>query len=180
MSITRVAGRRGTGSQSGRTGWAAAVLTAAALLGISACSASASSSSQATPAGSAAEGGSVGGQQADGGVQASGSGSIIPASSSTLHWHSCGGQLAQAGVTECAMLSVPADYAKPGCRHISLALDMVPATAPKSRQQGVMLVNPGGPGGSGLSMAAEVAQGLDPSVAAEYDIVGFDPRGVGS
>jgi pimeloyl-ACP methyl ester carboxylesterase len=78
------------------------------------------------------------------------------------------------------MLSVPLDYAKPGGRHISLALDMVLATAPKSRQQGVMLVNPGGPGGSGLSMAAEVAQGLSPSVAAEYDIVGFDPRGVGA
>jgi pimeloyl-ACP methyl ester carboxylesterase len=83
-------------------------------------------------------------------------------------------------VTRCALLSVPADYAKPGGRHISLALDMVPATAPKSRQQGVMLVNPGGPGGDGLPMAAEVAQGLSPGVAAEYDIVGFDPRGVGS
>src|SRR2546430_731183 len=54
------------------------------------------------------------------------------------------------------------------------------ATAPKSQQQGVLLVNPGGPGGSGLSLAAEVAQGLSPDVAARYDIVGFDPRGVGS
>ena len=57
---------------------------------------------------------------------------------------------------------------------------MVPATAPKSRQQGVLLVNPGGPGGDGLPLAAEVAQGLSPGVAAEYNIVGFDPRGVGS
>ena len=81
---------------------------------------------------------------------------------------------------ECTTLSVPVDYAKPGGRHISLALDMIPATAPKSQQQGVLLVNPGGPGGSGLSLAAEVAQGLSPSVAAQYDIVGFDPRGVGS
>ena len=137
MSITRVAGRRGTGGQSGRTGWAAAVLTAAALLGVGACSASASSSGQAAPAGSAAAGGSQpGGRQADGGSQASGSGSIVPASGSTLHWHSCAGQLAQAGVSQCAMLSVPADYAKPGGRHISLALDTIPATAPKSRQQG--------------------------------------------
>ena len=78
------------------------------------------------------------------------------------------------------MLSVPVDYAKPGGRHISLALDMVPATAPKSQQQGILLVNPGGPGASGLSLAAEVAQGLSPGVAAQYDIVGFDPRGVGS
>ena len=78
------------------------------------------------------------------------------------------------------MLSVPVDYAKPGGRHISLALDMIPATAPKSQQQGILLVNPGGPGGSGLPLAAEVAQGLSPGVAAQYDIVGFDPRGVGS
>src|SRR5206468_5996716 len=53
-------------------------------------------------------------------------------------------------------------------------------TAPKSKQQGILLVNPGGPGASGLSLAAEVAQGLSPGVAAQYDIVGFDPRGVGS
>ena len=78
------------------------------------------------------------------------------------------------------MLSVPVNYAQPGGRHISLALDMIPATAPKSRQQGVLLVNPGGPGASGLSLASEVAQGLGRGVAAEYDIVGFDPRGVGS
>ena len=78
------------------------------------------------------------------------------------------------------MLSVPVDYAKPGGRHISLALDMIPATAPKSQQQGILLVNPGGPGASGLALAVEVAQGLSPAVAARYDIVGFDPRGVGS
>ena len=78
------------------------------------------------------------------------------------------------------MLSVPLDYADPSGRHISLALDMVPATAPRSQQQGVMLVNPGGPGGDGLPLAAEVAQGINRGVAADYDIVGFDPRGVGS
>src|SRR5207302_4341436 len=59
-------------------------------------------------------------------------------------------------------------------------LDMIPATAPRSQQQGIMLVNPGGPGASGLSLAPAVAQGLAPGTAADYDIVGFDPRGVGS
>ena len=57
---------------------------------------------------------------------------------------------------------------------------MIPATAPVSAQQGILLVNPGGPGASGLSLAAEVAGGLSPAVARDYDIVGFDPRGVGS
>ena len=54
------------------------------------------------------------------------------------------------------------------------------ATAPPSQQQGDLLVNPGGPGGSGLSLAAFVADGLSPQVAADYNIIGFDPRGVGS
>ena len=177
MSIARVARRRGAKGPWNRTAWAIATLTATALLGVSACSASTSSSAQATPT----SGGATAGAQAGGaaGAGAAGSASVVPAHS-TLHWHACSGQLAQAGVPECAMLSVPADYAKPGGRHISLALDMVPATAPKSQQQGVLLVNPGGPGGDGLPLAAEVAEGLSPGVAAEYDIVGFDPRGVGS
>jgi len=95
----------------------------------------------------------------------------------TLHWTACPAE----GVgVECTMLSVPLNYADPSGRHIQLALDMVPATAPKSQQQGILLVNPGGPGGDGLPLAAEIAAGLSPSVAAQYDIVGFDPRGVGS
>jgi pimeloyl-ACP methyl ester carboxylesterase len=101
----------------------------------------------------------------------------VPASLSKLHWTSCDVSGAQ---LECAHLQVPLDYSKPNGRKITLALSMVPATAPKSQQQGVLLVNPGGPGGSGLSLAAAVAQGLNPSVAADYDIVGFDPRGVGA
>jgi pimeloyl-ACP methyl ester carboxylesterase len=56
----------------------------------------------------------------------------------------------------------------------------VPATAPADQRQGVLLVNPGGPGGPGLSLAATVAEGLNASVASEYDIIGFDTRGTGS
>ncbi len=179
MSISRVAVRRATGVRSGRTSWLTAILTATALLGLSACSAGASSSSQATPPASSTQSGGAGTGGSAVGRAPQATGPVVPARS-TLKWHACSGQLAQAGVPKCAMLSVPADYAKPGGRHISLALDMVPATAPKSQQQGVLLVNPGGPGGDGLPLAAEVAQGLSPSVAAEYDIVGFDPRGVGS
>ena len=88
-------------------------------------------------------------------------GPIVP-SHDALHWHSCSGELATEGVPDCTMLSVPLNYADPGGRHISLALDMVPATAPPSQQQGIMLVNPGGPGGDGLTLAAEVAQTPQP------------------
>jgi pimeloyl-ACP methyl ester carboxylesterase len=176
MSISRVTGRRGTAGTSDRTSWPAALLTTAALLVVSACSASTSSSSgPAAPASSAPPAVAATGT----GSGSAASGSVVPAHS-TLHWHACAGQLAQEGVPQCTTLSVPVNYAQPGGRHISLALDMVPATAPKSRQQGVLLVNPGGPGGDGLPLAAETAAGLSPGVAAEYAIVGFDPRGVGS
>jgi pimeloyl-ACP methyl ester carboxylesterase len=80
----------------------------------------------------------------------------------------------------CASLQVPLDYRHPAGRKITLAVSEMPATAPAAQQQGYLLVNPGGPGASGLSLAADVAAGLDPAVAAEYNIIGFDPRGVGS
>ena len=176
MSISPVAVRRAAGRHRGRTGWVSATaITVAALLGVGACSASSSSSGQAaSPAAGSTDPGNTGA-----GGAASATGPVVPAHS-TLRWHACTGQAAQQGVPDCTTLSVPVDYAKPGGRHISLALDRVPATAPKSQQQGILLVNPGGPGGTGLPLAAEVAQGLSPDVAARYDIVGFDPRGVGS
>ena len=149
---------------------AAAALTAglAALLTLSACTSSSSAAPSATTAGTV-----------PGSASASATGPIIP-TASTLHWHACTGEVGQLGVRDCTMLSVPLNYADPGGRHISLALDMIPATAPPSRQQGILLVNPGGPGGSGLTLAVAVAQGLAPGVTADYNIVGFDPRGVGS
>ena len=165
MSMSRLRGRT-------RGGVAGLTVSVAALTGLTACT---SSGSAASPQSSTA----TATPTAQGGSTQAASGSILPAHS-TLHWHSCSGQLAEEGVPDCAMLSVPLNYSDPGGRHISLALDMIPATAPASQQQGIMLVNPGGPGGSGLSLAPDVAQGLSSAVAADYDIVGFDPRGVGS
>jgi pimeloyl-ACP methyl ester carboxylesterase len=137
---------------------AAAGLTGAVLLAVAGCtsgSATAGSSVSAAPPGS----------------------DPAAAATSALHWHSCS---IQGTSLQCASLRVPLDYARPGGRSITLALSRVPATAPASQQQGDLLVNPGGPGGSGLSLAAFVAAGLNPQVAADYNIIGFDPRGVGS
>jgi pimeloyl-ACP methyl ester carboxylesterase len=100
---------------------------------------------------------------------------VPSAATSTLHWQACSGQLAG---LQCASLQVPLNYADPGGRKITIALSMVPATAPASQQQGVMLVNPGGPGEPGRSFAGFIASGVSPQVRADYDIVGFDPRGV--
>jgi pimeloyl-ACP methyl ester carboxylesterase len=96
---------------------------------------------------------------------------------SRLAWHSC---TSQGPHLQCASLQVPLDYSHPDGRKITLALSRVPATAPADQRQGVLLVNPGGPGGPGLSLAATVAEGLNASVASEYDIIGFDTRGTGS
>ncbi|MFE6836992.1 alpha/beta hydrolase [Streptomyces sp. NPDC057705] len=78
---------------------------------------------------------------------------------------------------QCASLKVPLDHARPAGRQISLALTRVPHTAATS--QGPLLVNPGGPGGSGRSLAGFIASALPKDVAAQYDVIGFDPRGVG-
>ncbi|MFD6877435.1 MULTISPECIES: alpha/beta hydrolase [unclassified Streptomyces] len=78
---------------------------------------------------------------------------------------------------QCASLPVPLDHDRPAGRQISLALTRVPHTAATS--QGPLLVNPGGPGGSGRALAGFVASTLPKDVAAQYDVIGFDPRGVG-
>jgi len=100
-----------------------------------------------------------------------------------VRWRSCAGP--GNPKLRCASIQVPLDYSHRGGTAITLALSEVPATAPAAQRQGILLVNPGGPGASmtfpgGLNMASLVAEGLSPSVAADYDIIGFDTRGVGS
>ncbi len=136
--------------------------------GLSACTSGPAPGSSASAGASGTTGGGAG-------TVGAGTAAIVP-TASTLHWSQCGGSLSG---SECATLAVPLNYADPGGRKITLALSMIPATAPAARQQGVLLVNPGGPGEPGRSLASAVASGLSPQVAASYDIVGFDPRGVG-
>ncbi|MGE5137235.1 MAG: alpha/beta hydrolase [Gemmatimonadota bacterium] len=149
---------RPNGAPPRRRTLAAAALPAAAALLLAACT----SGGTTSPAGIK----DTSGAQAGGSTAAGG----------TLHWRPC--TLSQTPM-KCASLQVPLDYSKPHGRQISLALSMVPATAPAGSRLGDLLVNPGGPGASGLSLAGDVAAGLDPSVAARYNIIGFDPRGVG-
>jgi pimeloyl-ACP methyl ester carboxylesterase len=94
-----------------------------------------------------------------------------------LNWQPC---TVSGASVQCASLQVPLNYARPSGRKITLALSMVAATAPPGRQRGDLLVNPGGPGGPGRYLAAQVAFSLDHNVAAAYNIIGFDPRGVGA
>ncbi|MZF84495.1 alpha/beta hydrolase [Streptomyces sp. SID5643] len=91
-------------------------------------------------------------------------------------WESCATE--DYPTLQCASLKVPLDHRRPHGEKISLALSRVPHTA--RTYQGPLLVNPGGPGGSGLSLAGFVASSLPAKVAAQYDVIGFDPRGVGA
>ncbi|HEY2239125.1 MAG TPA: alpha/beta hydrolase [Streptosporangiaceae bacterium] len=110
----------------------------------------------------------------------SSSGGSSGAGVGTVQWTGCSIGGIPGNTLKCANLQVPLNYSDPSGRKITLALSEVPATAPKSQQLGDLLVNPGGPGASGRSLAAAVASGLSQSVASRYNIIGFDPRGVGA
>jgi pimeloyl-ACP methyl ester carboxylesterase len=80
------------------------------------------------------------------------------------------------GTFECAQITVPVDYAAPTGPTITVGIVRQPA-ADQANKVGVLLVNPGGPGGSGIET---VESGQVPAaVAARFDVIGFDPRGVG-
>ncbi|MGW8743410.1 alpha/beta hydrolase [Streptomyces sp. NPDC055794] len=102
-------------------------------------------------------------------------GTPAAASAAKLPWKKCATE--DYPTLQCASLEVPLDHARPRGRQITLALSRVPHTA--ATYQGPLLVNPGGPGGSGLTLAGFVASSLPEKVAAQYDVIGFDPRGVG-
>jgi hypothetical protein len=79
--------------------------------------------------------------------------------------------------TECGTLSVPQDYRDPSGKQITIALTRLRATDPR-RRLGSLAVNPGGPGGSGYLMPIELVM-TDTELNGRYDLIGFDPRGVG-
>ncbi|MCL2090464.1 MAG: alpha/beta hydrolase [Micrococcales bacterium] len=76
---------------------------------------------------------------------------------------------------ECTWLTVPMDYANPSGETIKLAL----ARSTAENSQGSIVINPGGPGGSGVDVVAAFVDGLGDRSRDVLDVVGFDPRGVG-
>ncbi len=79
---------------------------------------------------------------------------------------------------ECARIEVPLDYENPDGRTAQIALLRVPA---KGEAIGSLLLNPGGPGFSGMSHAPLVADKLgEHPITEQFDLIGFDPRGVGA
>ena len=81
---------------------------------------------------------------------------------------------------ECGFVEVPVDYRDPEAGSIRIAVNVHRATA-QHKRIGYLLVNPGGPGESGVELVDYVPLGLFPDeLVARFDIVGFDPRGVGA
>ncbi|MFJ1548312.1 alpha/beta hydrolase [Streptomyces sp. NPDC088246] len=93
-----------------------------------------------------------------------------------LRWERC--DTGQPAALECAKVKVPLDYRAPGGRKIDLAISRIKAGSTKERR-GVLLMNPGGPGVQGLTMPAEMEPLLSAEVRERFDLIGFDPRGVG-
>ena len=104
------------------------------------------------------------------------SSSGLPSSSpsGTIAWTACGAPF------ECGTVTVPVDYAHPANGSMRLALIRLPAMGPGPKI-GDLLTDPGGPGDSGVTFVREAGQSLfSANLRAHFDIIGFDPRGVGA
>ena len=86
-----------------------------------------------------------------------------------LSWKKCETRL------ECATFTVPLDYRKPNGRTITITAARNKATG---TSRGNLLMNPGGPGGSGVDYILDAAYIVSPSIRRQFDLVSFDPRGV--
>jgi pimeloyl-ACP methyl ester carboxylesterase len=96
--------------------------------------------------------------------------SSAPFEPAPLQWRPCNG-------IECATMAVPVDYTAPEGPTIELALVRVPAND-QERRLGSLVVNPGGPGASGVDYVG-TGQVFDEDVHDRFDVIGFDPRGTG-
>ncbi|MFJ7197578.1 MULTISPECIES: alpha/beta hydrolase [unclassified Streptomyces] len=103
-----------------------------------------------------------------------------PSAHQRLVWGPCSPQqreLNEAGA-QCTEVTVPLDYSDPGGRTIKIAVSRIKATAKHGQRRGVLLSNPGGPGGTGLANTLSLQPALK-DVADRYDLIGFDPRFLG-
>ena len=92
--------------------------------------------------------------------------------SQTLSWKSC-----QDGF-DCTTVTVPLNYADPTAG--SIKLQLVRHKAKSGKPKGNLVVNPGGPGGSGIEYARALPYIMTEQLINNFNVIGFDPRGVGS
>jgi len=104
-------------------------------------------------------------------------GSAAPATS--LDWAPCRGKLTSQAGLQCATLAVPIDPSTPDGPTLDLALARKKSTGSADERIGSLVMNPGGPGGSGLEFLANASMAFPSSLTDRFDLVSFDPRGVG-
>ena len=92
---------------------------------------------------------------------------------STLTWSACHGNF------QCATLKVPIDYTNASLGQFDIAVIRYRDPSQHNRI-GSLVINPGGPGSSGVEYALNAEYIVNPAVLERYDIVGFDPRGIGA
>ncbi|MEV4050303.1 alpha/beta fold hydrolase [Amycolatopsis sp. NPDC049688] len=102
---------------------------------------------------------------------------LAPYRGQQVTWGACPfKQGAHARAAQCARITVPRDWSAPSAgTDLEVSISRVPAAGTR---QGAILVNPGGPGGQGTSLAGALAS-LEPAVNEHYDLIGMDPRGTG-
>lgn len=92
-----------------------------------------------------------------------------------IDWQPCQEKPTDATI-RCATIQVPIDWSDPAGPTFGLAIDRQAAADP-AQDDGPLLINPGGPGGSGVDFALGAASFFNPQVLQHFDIIGFDPRG---
>ena len=134
---------------------------------------------QTSATASGSHGGSTGGSTA-GSTDASDSQTSIPQGLESFYnqgidWQDCSDGTSP---LQCGTVTVPLDYGNPGGRTITIALKKLP-TSDSDAEHGSLFFNPGGPGASGIQTLETLATALPKELRASYDVVGFDPRGIG-
>ena len=94
--------------------------------------------------------------------------------SQTIDWKDCSDGTSP---FQCGTVTVPLDYEHPDGRTITIALKKLPASDGNA-EYGSLFTNPGGPGASGIETVRDPAA-MPEELRGAYDIIGFDPRGVG-
>jgi len=100
----------------------------------------------------------------------------------TVAWGTCPQEVATAAAPyplTCAKVPVPLDYSDPDSPKIEIMISRLASEKPAKRR-GVLMLNPGGPGGSGLTLSTLLAsRGVPASLLDSYDLIGMDTRGIG-
>nr|WP_221379106.1 alpha/beta hydrolase [Actinoplanes polyasparticus] len=98
-----------------------------------------------------------------------------------LTWEACPADVVMPAPVpvQCAKVPVPLDHRDPDGEQIEIMISKIASTNPAKRR-GILLLNPGGPGGIGIDQGAFlVSRGLPTTVSDAYDLIGMDTRGVG-